>query len=178
MIKPVTNYPSTIPAAVDAVLDDLPRETLDQIASVGRDELIKMHLIVGSHLRNTLGLWAGNPDLLNACGKPHPNRCRGSTAEDSIWRSNRSWIAGETLNMVRLLFSSIIQKNVIPEGSISSKGARQVLKWNYVLRLTLTVSTPVTWTMGILNVATRPASASVDGPARYLPDNDGTKRPL
>jgi hypothetical protein len=30
MIKPVTNYPSTIPAAVDAVLDDLPRETLDQ----------------------------------------------------------------------------------------------------------------------------------------------------
>ena len=72
MIKPVTNYPSTIPAAVDAVLDDLPRETLDQIASVGRDELIKMHLIVGSHRRNTLGLWAGNPDLLNASGKPHP----------------------------------------------------------------------------------------------------------
>jgi hypothetical protein len=73
MIKFVTNYPSTIPAAVDAVLDDLPRETLDQIASVGGDELIKMHLIVGSHLRNTLGLWAGNRDLLNACGKPHPD---------------------------------------------------------------------------------------------------------
>jgi len=97
MIKPVTNYPSTIPAAVDAVLDDLPRETLDQIASAGSDELIKMHLIVGSHLRNTLGLWAGNPDLLNACGKPHPNRCRGSTAEDSIWRSNRSRIRRRNL---------------------------------------------------------------------------------
>ena len=61
------------PAAVDAGLDELPREALDQIASVGSDELIKMHLIVGSHLRNTLGLWAGNPDLLNACGKPHPD---------------------------------------------------------------------------------------------------------
>jgi len=73
MIKPVTNYPSTIPAAVDAGLDELPRETLDHIASAGSDELIKMHLIVGSHLRNTLGLWAGNPDLLNACGKPHPD---------------------------------------------------------------------------------------------------------
>ena len=100
---------------------------------------------------------------------------------EMLWRvgsRTRSWIAGETLNMVRFLFSSIIQKNVIPEGSISSKGARQVLKWNYVLRLTITVSTPVTWTMGILNVATRPASASDDGPARYLPDNDGTKRPL
>ena len=36
--------------------------------------------------------------------------------------------AGETLNMVRFLFSSIIQKTVIPESSISSKGARQVLK--------------------------------------------------
>jgi hypothetical protein len=36
-------------------------------------DLIKMHLIVGSHQRNTLGLWAGNPDLLNACGKPHPD---------------------------------------------------------------------------------------------------------
>ena len=69
MIKPVTNYPSTILAAVDAVLDDLPRETLDHIASAGSDELIKMHLIVGSHLRNTLGLWTGNPDLLNACGR-------------------------------------------------------------------------------------------------------------
>jgi hypothetical protein len=46
-----------------------------------------------------------------ACGKPHPNRCRGSTAEDSIWRSNRSWYAGETLNMVRFLFSGIIHKN-------------------------------------------------------------------
>jgi len=32
-----------------------------------------MHLIVGSHLRNTLGLWAGNPDLLNAGGKLHPD---------------------------------------------------------------------------------------------------------
>jgi len=40
------------------------------------------------------------------------------------------------------------------------------------------VSTPVTWTMGILNVATRPVLASGDRPARYLPDNDGTKRPL
>ena len=40
---------------------------------MGSDELIKMHLIVGSHLRNTLGLWAGNPDLLNACGKPQPD---------------------------------------------------------------------------------------------------------
>ena len=57
----------------DPRADDLPRETLDQIASAGSDELIKMHLIVGSHLRNTLGLWAGNPDLLNACGKPHPD---------------------------------------------------------------------------------------------------------
>ena len=33
MIKPVTNYPSTIPAAVDAVLDDLPRETLVKSSS-------------------------------------------------------------------------------------------------------------------------------------------------
>ena len=47
MIKPVTNYPSTIPVAVAGVLDDLPPETL--------------------------GLWAGNPDLLNACGEPHPD---------------------------------------------------------------------------------------------------------
>ena len=36
----------------DAVLDDLPRETLDQIASVGSEELLKVHLVVGSHLRN------------------------------------------------------------------------------------------------------------------------------
>jgi len=86
--------------------------------------------------------------------------------------------AGETLNMERLLFSSIIQKNVIPESGLYSKGACQVLKWNYILRLTITVSTPVTWTMGILNLVPRPASASVDGPARYLPDNDGTKRSL
>jgi hypothetical protein len=60
------------PAAVDAGLDELPREALDQIASVGSDELLKMHLVVGSHLCNTLGLWVGNPDLLNACGEPHP----------------------------------------------------------------------------------------------------------
>lgn len=47
MIKPVTNYPSTVPAAGAGVLDDRPP--------------------------NTLGLWAGNPDLLNACGGPHPD---------------------------------------------------------------------------------------------------------
>ena len=82
MIKPVTNYPSTIPAAVDAVLDDLPREKLDQIASVGSDELIKMHLIVGSHLRNTLGLWAGNPDLLNACAWRRWKRRKHSMAKN------------------------------------------------------------------------------------------------
>jgi len=39
---------------------------------MAEDDLHRMHFTAGSEIRNALGLWAGNRELLNDVGTDHP----------------------------------------------------------------------------------------------------------
>jgi hypothetical protein len=84
MIKPLTNYPATIPDAVTAMLAELTGDVLDQIAATAFDELDLLHFTVGAAIRNTLGLWDGNWDLLEACEAKGPDEAAGVVL-DAVW---------------------------------------------------------------------------------------------
>lgn len=62
--------PTTIEQAVDWVISNLSGEQRAEFAS-GSEEEIRFGF--GMWIRNTLGLWSGNEELLKACGKTHPD---------------------------------------------------------------------------------------------------------
>jgi len=44
-----------------------------KIAAMTEDDLISLHFGLGMWIRNNLGLWHGNPELLAATGKQDPD---------------------------------------------------------------------------------------------------------
>ena len=47
--------------------------TTKNIASLGEDKLIIYHHSLGRWIRNNMGLWSNNSDLLKACNCKHPD---------------------------------------------------------------------------------------------------------
>jgi len=53
---------------------DLPPDVLDAIKATAGDDLHRLHFTVGTEVRNALGLWTGNRELLDDVGTDQP-RC-------------------------------------------------------------------------------------------------------
>ena len=68
------NWPKTLNEAVDNVLSWLPEEDQTLIKKADKENFIEVQHDLGTAIRNKLGLWLGNDELLQACGSKamHP----------------------------------------------------------------------------------------------------------
>lgn len=87
------NYPKTLPAAVEYCLKTLNVGTLKEIAEL--EDEADTHLGLGMWIRNNLGLWRGNPELMEAIGWRHPDDAAGPivTALVQYLREHPDWQA-------------------------------------------------------------------------------------
>jgi len=67
------NWPKTVPAAVEYVLARLSEEQKRTLRQMKEEDLIDTHFGLGLCIRNNLGLWRGNEELLRATGEGHPD---------------------------------------------------------------------------------------------------------
>ncbi len=68
-------YPKTIETAAEIVIDALDKEDLASIKKIKEDELWGVHMNLGQGIRNSMGLWGDNKELLKSCGSEdmHPD---------------------------------------------------------------------------------------------------------
>lgn len=87
------NYPKTVPAAVEYCLKTLNVGTLKEVALL--EDEAETHFGLGLWIRNELGLWRGNHELLTAIGCYHPDDASGPivTALVAYLRQHRDWQA-------------------------------------------------------------------------------------
>lgn len=80
-------WPETVDEAVDLLLDQLPEGAKAEIAAMSKDDLIGLHMDIGTWIRNNLGLWVGNnaPALLQATQKQHPDDASIAIIE-ALWK--------------------------------------------------------------------------------------------
>jgi hypothetical protein len=85
------NYPKTVPAAVEYCLKTLNVGTLKEIALLEDDA--DTHFGLGMWIRNNLGLWRGNRELVEAMGWCHPDDASGPivTALIDYLRRHPDW---------------------------------------------------------------------------------------
>lgn len=87
------NYPKTVPAAVEYCLKTLNVGTLKEVALLEDDA--GTHFGLGMWIRNNLGLWRGNRELVEAMGWCHPDDASGPivTALIEYLREHPDWQA-------------------------------------------------------------------------------------
>ena len=97
------NHPTTLPQAVDRLLEELNDDLKEEIRSMPPSEPWRYHHTVGHYVRNEFGLWAGNDALLTSCQKArHKNAGilkaispddASATIIEALWE--RLWVGGE-----------------------------------------------------------------------------------
>ncbi len=60
--------PITVDQAVERLISELSFKDKTTIANMAEVELSVLHTTIGEYIRNELGLWSGNSDLLTSCG--------------------------------------------------------------------------------------------------------------
>jgi len=68
-------YPKTIETAAEIVIGALSGDDLASIKVLQEDELWGVHMNLGQGIRNSMGLWDDNKELLKSCGSEdmHPD---------------------------------------------------------------------------------------------------------
>lgn len=69
--------PTTLEQATNRLIEALDDDTLDAIAATPREELDDYHLMLGTFIRNELGLWYANKSFLEDCGTDNPDDATG-----------------------------------------------------------------------------------------------------
>ncbi len=67
------DLPISVDAAVRVLQGMIPEDEQAKIAKMPEDELPMLHFGLGQWIRNNLGLWQGNTQLLAATGEKHPD---------------------------------------------------------------------------------------------------------
>lgn len=62
------NFPKTVDAAVRTLRGLVASDEQAKITLLTEDELVTLHFGLGQWVRNYLGLWEGNPELISATG--------------------------------------------------------------------------------------------------------------
>lgn len=95
--------PKTIRQAVQAMLSwpwaDEPGE-LDHLRSLHEEDLRQLHRWFGMGVRNSLGLWGSNPELLEACRATHPDEASAVLIE-ALWAHLQQTASPEDLDRAR-----------------------------------------------------------------------------
>jgi hypothetical protein len=63
------DMPETVDQAVEVLVKMTPKEDLETISKMSKENLISLHHGYGTCIRNEFKLWAGNSSLLNSCAK-------------------------------------------------------------------------------------------------------------
>lgn len=66
-------FPATIDEAVGVVIATLSDDEKDRITAMAQSELVGLHFGLGMWIRNNLGLWKGNDQLMRAIGDGDPS---------------------------------------------------------------------------------------------------------
>ena len=61
------HYPKSVDEAVKKLMDELPLKDRVYIAGLKQTELGLIHHMLGSHIRQDFGLFAGNLELIESC---------------------------------------------------------------------------------------------------------------
>ena len=82
-------WPATIDEAVGVVIASLSEEEKAAIAAMAESELIGLHFGLGMWIRNNLGLWQGNDELMQAIRE----RDQAIHPDDAFFCDHRSGVA-------------------------------------------------------------------------------------
>lgn len=86
--RPARPLPRTLAEAVEVILGGLSKEDKDTVRSTPHADLIEFHHGWGTAVRNDLGLWGKNSELLESCGGGHPDSASMAIIE-AVWRRLR-----------------------------------------------------------------------------------------
>lgn len=78
-------FPTTIDAAVRALLGLVPAEELAKITQMSEGDLIDLHFGLGQWIRNNFGLWKENLGLMQAAGASDPDDASGVIVK-ALWQ--------------------------------------------------------------------------------------------
>ena len=79
---------NTVKEIVDHVLKNMTGADKLKMRNTKEDDLIMYHHGFGTQIRNTYGLWEGNPYLEKETGKNHPDDISFEIIK-AIWRENK-----------------------------------------------------------------------------------------
>ena len=81
-------FPATIDEAVGVVITTLSDDDKTKIAAMAESDLIGLHFGLGAWIRNNLGLWSKNGELLESAGTRNPDDASLVIIE-ALWRRLR-----------------------------------------------------------------------------------------
>lgn len=84
-------WPATIDEAVGVMIASLSDEVKATIAAMAKSELIRLHFGLGAWIRNNLGLWRGNRELLESTGEADADDASMVIVE-AVWRPVREMV--------------------------------------------------------------------------------------
>ncbi len=64
-------YPQTIMAAVNRLINEMPLKNRVQVANMAQEDLIDLRFTLGAWIRNNFGLGSGNHSLKRECSQYH-----------------------------------------------------------------------------------------------------------
>ena len=75
MAHDAKEFPRTVAEAADKVLSELSEEDKKVVRETPGERLFELYFGLGTFVRNSCGLWAGNEDLIEACARGrHPGK--------------------------------------------------------------------------------------------------------
>ena len=87
--------PKTVDQAVDRLLDNLDRQSVQRLRDMNEDDLALLHFDLGMGIRNSFGLWTGNKQLLRDCGNDNAHIASGIILARLLERVRRGQIGQE-----------------------------------------------------------------------------------
>lgn len=87
-------YPKTLEEAVEKLISEMPLKDRVFVAGLGFERLNLVELALGSYVRQNLGLWTGNTELIESCraysGRPSLTADQGATIIlQALWKRLR-----------------------------------------------------------------------------------------
>ena len=84
MTGDLKDFPKTVAQAVKWLKKELPLEDKVFIRDMQENDLIGLHISLGTHIRNEFGLWSGNNGLMESC--------RSVSGADELYKDDASGV--------------------------------------------------------------------------------------
>jgi len=89
-LRKLTPLPRTLQEATALLISEFPAADREYVLGMPEQDLIQFHFSWGVGIRNGLGLWRGNKELLRSCGsvRMHPDEASGVIIH-AVWKTLR-----------------------------------------------------------------------------------------